>query len=95
MAGWSFCLVPVALIAIANNFASQNVERRKQGGRPMPFVVVSHGAAASLFQGQSRLGTLEGLNLALLIHTQHHRLIGRIEIQADDVGELFQESGVA
>ena len=61
----------------------------------MAFIVVRQRAAAPFFQGQTRLRAIQGLNLALLIHANHHRLLGRIQIKADHVGQLFQKLGVA
>ncbi len=43
---------------------------------------------------QHRLGTLQGLYLALLVHTQHQRMIRRIQIQADDVAHLLDEERI-
>jgi hypothetical protein len=34
------------------------------------------------------------LNLALLIHAQNQRLVGRIEVKADDVAHLFDEERI-
>src|SRR5215218_7766280 len=55
----------------------------------MALVVMRHGATTSLLQRQARLGTVERLDLALLIHRKHQRLVRRIEIQADDVLHLL------
>ena len=60
----------------------------------MALVVVSHGAAAPFFHRQPRLSALQGLNLALLVHTQDNRLIGRIEVQPHDVGEFLREANI-
>jgi hypothetical protein len=43
-------------------------------------------ATAALFQGQPRLGTIQGLNLAFFIDTQHDGVLGRVQIQADHLG---------
>jgi hypothetical protein len=39
--------------------------------------------------GQERLGPVESLDLALLIDTEHHRLLGGMQVEADDVGDLL------
>ena len=44
-----------------------------------------HSAGAPLFEGQSRLGAIEGLNLALFVDRKHQSLIGRIEVETDDI----------
>jgi hypothetical protein len=42
---------------------------------------------------QHRLGAVEGLDLALFVDTQRDRVFGRVEIQADHVGDLGDSSG--
>jgi hypothetical protein len=37
------------------------------------------------------LGTLQGLNLRLLVHAQHHRPLGWVQVQADDVVDLGRQ----
>src|SRR3974390_3011898 len=45
-------------------------------------------------QGQDRLGAVQGLNLALLIHTQDHGLVRRVEIEPDDIPHFLHKEGV-
>ncbi len=51
-------------------------------------------SSAALFQGQAGLCPVERLNLALLVDGQHECLLRRIEIEADDVLNLFEEIGI-
>ena len=44
---------------------------------------------------QHRLGALQRLDLALFVHAQHQRLVGRIEIEPDHVANLFHEKRVS
>src|SRR5215470_3356586 len=44
--------------------------------------------------GQHGLGTVQGLNLAFFIDTEHQRVIGRVQVQADDVAYLLDEQGI-
>ena len=44
-----------------------------------------HRSGAALFHGQSRLRTVERLNLALFIDAEHDRLLRRVHIEADDI----------
>ena len=57
-------LVPVSLHAATDHRTFQHVQCGEQRRRSMAFVVVGHGAAAAGFQRQSRLGTVERLDLA-------------------------------
>jgi len=75
--------------AVTDDGSLQDVEGGKKGGCAVAFVIVRHRSAAALFHGQARLGAIQGLNLALFIHTQHEGFIGRIEIESDHIGQLF------
>ena len=43
---------------------------------------------------QRRLGAIERLNLRLLVHAQDHRVVGRVEVQPDDVAHLLDEERI-
>lgn len=57
--------MPMARHARPNNCAVQHVQRREQGGGAVTLVILGHGAGTPLLYGQSRLGAVEGLDLAL------------------------------
>src|SRR5579862_1358463 len=88
-------LVAVTLIAVTDDFAGEHIERREQGGRSVSLVVMSHRAASPFFQRQPGLGALQSLNLALFVHTEHNRLVGRIQIKTNHVSEFLEESRIA
>ena len=88
-------LVPVSVIAHADDRAIERVERREQRRRAVPFVVVRHRAAAPPLQRQPRLRAIERLDLTLLIHAQDERVLGRIEIQPNDRLDLLGERRIA
>ena len=81
-------LMTMTLHALAEDLARKDVERRKQGGDTMPLIIVGHGTDASLLHRQSWLGTIQRLNLALFIDCQHDGMVGRIDVQTNDVLEL-------
>ena len=54
-----------------------------------------HGLAAAFLQRQAGLGSVQGLDLALLIDPQHQRMLGRIQIQADDFFQLVGKLRIA
>ena len=87
-------LMAVARITLANDTPFDHLERRKQGRRAMALIVMSKGAAAPGFEGQSRLGAIQRLNLALFIHAEHDRILRRSEINTHYIGELFQKLGI-
>ena len=57
----------------------------------MTFVVVGHRAGTARLHRQTRLGSVERLDLALLIDREDDRMGGRIDIEADDVFEFLGE----
>ena len=79
---------------LADDFAIQNIERGKQGRGAVAHIVMGPCAAAAGLERQTGLGAIECLNLALLIDTEHDRLVRRIEIDAHHVGELFDKAFV-
>jgi hypothetical protein len=54
-------------------------------------MVCPHDAATAFLHGQTRLGAVQRLNLALLVGAQQDGLLGRIQIQADDIFQLLGE----
>src|SRR6266481_1520693 len=75
----------MALHALANDLALKDIERCEQGSEAMALVVVGYGASAPLFHRQPRLGAIKGLNLALLVDRQDNGVVGRVDVEADDL----------
>ena len=63
-------------------------------GGAVPAVVVGAPLGGSGQQGQDRRGAVEGLYLGFVVHTQHHRRVGRVQVQTRQVADLFHELGV-
>src|SRR5271156_1350288 len=87
-------LVPVTLHAAPDDLAFPDVEGGEQGGGTVALVVVGHGGAASFLHRQTGLGAIEGLDLALLVETEHDGVGWRIDIETDDLLELLGEFGI-
>src|SRR5579862_7581335 len=75
-------LMPVLWHAVTDHRAIERTQRREQGGGAVASVVMSHRAAAAGLQRQTRLSSVEGLNLALLINAEHQSFIGRVQVKA-------------
>ena len=88
-------LMAMAGVALADDLAVRDFQRGKKTGGAVSLIVMGLGAAATFFKRQSRLGAVQGLNLALLIDAENQRLLRGIEVKADDVGEFFQKPHVA
>ena len=84
-------LMPVSLHAPPDDLAFENVEGGKQCGRAVAFIVVGHRPGAPSLQRQSGLCPIEGLYLALLVDRQNDGVVGRVDIEANDVSPLGGE----
>src|SRR5260221_13435888 len=73
----------MALHALANDLALNDVERREQSRDTMALVVMGYGGIAPLFYRQTRLGTIKRLNLALFFDLQDDRRVGPVYVEAD------------
>ncbi len=88
-------LVTMPAEALAHDLALQNFQSGKQGGRAVALVVMGHRAQPAFLHRQAGLGAVQRLDLGLLVHTEHQRLIGRVQVQPNDIRELLQEPGIA
>jgi len=57
--------------------------------------VVGHAFHVSQSLGHQRLSSFKGLDLHLLDDAQHHRLVGRVKVQADDLPDFHHEKQVS
>src|SRR6476660_818864 len=88
-------LVTMPRQTLPDHLALEDVQRSKKSRRSVALVVVSHRAAATAFHRKARLGTVQRLDLALLVYAKHHGLSRWVEVQADHVGELLDEPRIA
>ena len=87
-------LVAVARLALGDDLAGGHVQGGEDGGRAVADVAVRDAFDVSESQGQQGLGSLQRLGLALLVHAQHHRIVGRVEVESDDVADLLGEERI-
>ena len=83
--------VAVPRQALADHRAGQHVQGGEQRRGAVALVVMGHRARPSGHHRQRRLGAVQGLDLGLLVHAQHDRLLRRVQIQTDHVDELVVE----
>ena len=81
----------VAALDLADDVAGGDVQGREQRGGAVPAVVVGAGLGRADVQRQRRLGPFQRLDPALLVHAQHQRLVGRVQVQPHDVAHLLHE----
>src|SRR5262245_11809251 len=84
----------IALTAVADDLTFQHIKRRKQCRDAVTLVVVGDGAGTSLLHRQPRLGAVQRLDLAFLIDRENDGVVGRIDVEADDLFELGRELGI-
>lgn len=87
-------LMPVAGFALGEYGASSNIQCGKQGGGAVTYVIVSDSFHVPQAHGQHRLCAIQGLDLALFVHTQDKRVVGRVQIQAHNVAHLLYRERV-
>lgn len=87
-------LVPMPRVALTDHFALGHFQCGKQRGRAVAFIVVGHRSTSAFLQRQARLSAIQGLYLALFINTQHQGFARRVEIESNDISELFQKMSI-
>ncbi len=85
----------VALAALGQHLAGLDVEGAEQIRRAVALVVMRHRPGAPAPERQARLGPVERLNLGLLVEGEGDGTLCRVQIEADDVDELFFEVRIA
>ena len=88
-------LMPMARQAISNDPTVEQAEGSKKRRRAMTDVIMGHGSAPAFLQRQSRLGSVQSLDLAFLVQTQNQGLVRGIQVQSHHVAQLFDEVLVA
>jgi hypothetical protein len=89
-------LLPVFRHAIPDDRTVQRREGCEQRRYAVPLVVSRVSSSRSgPVSSATRLGSVQGLDLALFVRTQHQRLVGRIQIKPHHLRELFHEVGIA
>ena len=71
--------------AFPDDEARLNVQHREERSRGVLLVIVGHVGGAPLLERQPRIGSVDRLNLKLLIDAGHDRTVRRIEVTADDL----------
>lgn len=84
-------LMAMTWITGPDNRSIQHVQGGEQARRSVPLIIVGHRAAAALFHGQARLRSIKGLYLRLFVNAQDKGFIRGIQIEPDDIGQLFNE----
>ena len=69
----------------------RDLQRRIEVDDSMTLVVVRVAGRPAHAQGKRQLRALQRLNRGLLVDAQHHGMLGRVEVETDDVVDLGDE----
>ena len=75
----------------ADDLTAGHVQRGEQRGGASPDVVGGLTLGHARHHRQHRLGPVQGLDPALLIHAEHQSPLGRVEVEPDHVVDLVDE----
>ena len=78
-------------VAGVGDLAGRDVEGGEQAGDAVPGVVVGLPLGDARAHRQDRLAPLQGLALGLLVDADHDGVLGRVQVEADDVADLGVE----
>ena len=81
----------VSALELADHLSGRDVECSEQGRRSMAHVVVGARLRKTVGHRQHGLRPVEGLDLGLLVDTEHERLIRWSKIETDDIAHLLDE----
>jgi hypothetical protein len=81
-----------ALIMAGLDQASGNIEGGEQGRGAVTFVCMAEPCHRfAIGQLQPALGALQSLDVRLLVDRKHHRVLGRLQVEPDNVGSLLRK----
>ena len=81
-------------LALGQDLACGHVEGGEEGGGAVTDVAMRDAFDVSEPKGQQRLGSLQRLGLALLVDAEHHRVVGWVEVESDDIVDLLDEERI-
>src|SRR5208282_373836 len=87
-------LVSMARRALRDDRSVEHMERGEQGGGAVSIVVVGDPFNVAQAERQHWLGSLERLDLALLVHPQYQRFVRRVEIKPAHVPHLCHQKRI-
>ena len=87
-------LVAMPPVALRDDPARGDIQRRKEGGGAVAHVVPRPAFHLPRSQGQQGLRAIQGLDLALLIHRQHQRVVRGVQVEPDDISHFRHKVGI-
>ena len=87
-------LMPMRLLAFPHHLARSNVQRSKERGCSVSFVIVSAALRMPKLHGKKRLRSVECLYLALLINGQDQSLLRRTQVKSHHIHYLLNQQRI-
>jgi len=84
----------VPVVAGVGDLARGHLQGGDQRGGAVAALVVGGSLWQPRTDRQDRLGSVQGLDLGLLVHAQDHGLLRRVQVQAHHVADLGLQLGV-
>ena len=82
---------PAALLERTDDLSRCHVERGEEAGGAVTYVVVGSALGGGGHHGKDRLEPVERLDLGFLVHAQDGRALWRVQVEPDDVTNLFDK----
>ncbi len=80
---------PAAGIVAGAHHTGSYIQSSKQGSDAMALILMTEPAQClAIGEAQPALGSLQSLNGGLLVNTKHYRILGRVEVQSNDIGRF-------
>ena len=83
--------MPMTRQAVMDDLAGRHVQRSKECGGPVTLVVVRHRSRPTLLERKAGLGSVQCLDLTLLVEGEHDRPLRRRYVQSHHVAQLLDE----
>ena len=87
-------LMAMPLPAFGNHPPRGHVQGGKQRGGAVADIVMGEAFDIAQVQGEFRLGAVQRLDLGFLIHAQHYRMVGRIQVKPRDIADFLDKEGI-
>lgn len=87
-------LMAMPWLALGDHRTGGHIEGSKQGGSAVADVVMGHALHVAQAHRQQWLGAIQSLDLRFLVNAEHDSVLGRIQVQADDVAHLLHKEGI-
>ena len=81
-------------VQFSNHSSAGHIESSEERGGAVAAVIMGAQLRRSGAHRKDRLGSVQSLDLSLLVSAKHKRSLRRIEVQTDDVAHLLNELGV-